>query len=764
MKLEKLLLLELELKKELDGESVTGVVFFYYSDKWNRLGGALPGEIEISRLEKCRTELVAYHSASDKTAWFFCNDFDGAIALTFSGSPQLAKRKAYRQRITNVLERASNAYQVAHNPLTWLLAKEAFSTRLKNSLSSASHTTVSAIDAQESNQERILALIAFDIDHFKQVNDTHGHLYGDQVLKAFARRLESVAQEITNSQSDVAVCLGHPSGEEFLAYVEGAFTAEKVVQWAEDFRIRIWDKPLPSDEEWGWLSQMIGSEILVPPVMHERKVTASVGIAIQRSTSGNAREDVAALLEKADTALYRAKAAGRNQVVLFDDILTSCGRVLEHDRTSRIVAIDIGKNVGVSVGQEFKVFAENYRGQQRFQITDGRTTRTVGYYPKVELTKITVFDVQPEISFAFPSDTSDHTPIEQGAYLEAIPLGSISHMLPNLSRYFPSGTDAAKVGDLTQLKTFVDAMVGVGNHPFAATFRFSGEQEYQRRYGSIALNAALARLFRMASGTFHAYGGVGISDGASVCVVGKSSGYDESALIGFATKLQEDLPGLRISIGVFSEKDNKKIDDKYQFDPHNVVEFARFAASEYAASANSPITHFSHNCAYEVIYALREAKAYKQALADFDALSSWGVSSPKLSNLGGLLCAVLGDNERSANLYEAAVQGQPDTAIYRSNFGIACFRLKYYERGLLVLNEISDNSLETLRTSHPLGYVSYATLLALAKLEHWQTYREARFLTMAPHALKIEPWGSTPFYSSPICDALGHNDPPAGDE
>jgi diguanylate cyclase (GGDEF)-like protein len=754
MKIEKLNLLQLELGKELDGESVNGLVFYYHLDQWNRLDSNPIGESELSRLEKSKTEHVAYHSASDRTAWFFCKDFDGAIALTFSGSPRLAKRKTYRRRIENVLERASNAYQVAHNPLTLLLAKEAFSNRLKKSLASVGQSTSVSVDAQESSQEQILALIAFDIDHFKQVNDTHGHLYGDQVLKAFARRLESVALEIVKAQPEVTVSLGHPSGEEFLSYIEGAFTAEQVVQWAESFRTRIWDKPLPSDDEWAWLSQTIGAEVLVPPITHERKVTASIGIAIQRSASGSVGEDVSALLEKADTALYRAKAGGRNQVVLFDDILTSCGRVLEHDRTSRIVAIDMGKNVGVSIGQEFKVYAENYRGQQKFQITDGRTTRTVGYYPKVELTRITVFDVQPEISFAFPSDMSDHTPIEIGSHLESIPAGSISHTLPNLSRYFPSGTDAAKVGDLAQLKSFVDNMVEAGSHPFAAAFRFAGEQEYLKRYGSIALNAALARLFRTASSTFHSYGGVGISDAASVCVVGKANGYNEDALKDFAKKIQEELPGLRISVGVFSEKDNKKTAGEYQFNPSNAVEFSRFAASEFAAEGDNLITHFTLSTAHRVILALRQAKSYKQALADFDALISWGVTSPRLNNLGGLICGVLGDFDRSISLYEAAIQEQPELIVYRSNFAIACSRMKFYERALVVLNEISDPDLEGLKASHPLGYVNYASLLARAKLEGWQTYQEARFLTMAPQALEISPWGSSADYSNVIRNAL----------
>jgi diguanylate cyclase (GGDEF)-like protein len=127
-------------------------------------------------------------------------------------------------------------------------------------------------------------VIMVDIDRFKVVNDTYGHAAGDAVLKEFAARTSSAVRETD--------AVGRYGGEEFLVIVRNAEPAE-VAEIAERIRLAAEDRPFA----------LTDSHI---------DVTASLGVAW---TLGGA-DDVATIMKRADTALYRAKAAGRNRVVL----------------------------------------------------------------------------------------------------------------------------------------------------------------------------------------------------------------------------------------------------------------------------------------------------------------------------------------------------------------------------------------------------------------------------------------------------------------
>ena len=137
---------------------------------------------------------------------------------------------------------------------------------------------------QAASRGRALSALVVDIDHFKQVNDAHGHDAGDDVLREFSRRLKASVRGI-----DLAVRLG---GEEFVVVMpETDGAVARIV--AERIRTKTAAKPF----------QIRGGEALLD-------VTVSVGVA---SFLG-AEDDAAALLKRADVALYRAKTDGRNRV------------------------------------------------------------------------------------------------------------------------------------------------------------------------------------------------------------------------------------------------------------------------------------------------------------------------------------------------------------------------------------------------------------------------------------------------------------------
>ncbi len=126
------------------------------------------------------------------------------------------------------------------------------------------------------------SLVLIDLDHFKQVNDIHGHAMGDQILKRVT--------EIINLRIRVTDSLYRIGGEEFVVILEGA-DLHHSAHLAEQLRT------------------LVHANELVP----DQGVTISLGVAeLKKGESGND------WLHRADEALYRAKDAGRNSTSLSD--------------------------------------------------------------------------------------------------------------------------------------------------------------------------------------------------------------------------------------------------------------------------------------------------------------------------------------------------------------------------------------------------------------------------------------------------------------
>lgn len=135
---------------------------------------------------------------------------------------------------------------------------------------------------------KALAVIMLDIDHFKIVNDTHGHKAGDEVLKVFAERMKDNLRSF-----DLVARLG---GEEFVAILPDV-SPERAYMVAERLRCAISDDPIPCSAEGGSLD-----------------ITTSIGGAI----INNSGHSIASILERADKCLYDAKHGGRNCSVFED--------------------------------------------------------------------------------------------------------------------------------------------------------------------------------------------------------------------------------------------------------------------------------------------------------------------------------------------------------------------------------------------------------------------------------------------------------------
>ena len=198
------------------------------------------------------------------------------IYLVYVVISLLRSHAEYQQRLDldQELRRQRDLYsrQSRIDPLTELANRRQFADVLAKA----------AVEAQRSGEP--LALLLLDIDHFKQINDSHGHAVGDACLMAIAGRLHT----IFNGTGELAARVG---GEEFGVVLEGHDLAS-ALQRAEKFRASLVEHPIAVN---GLTLDM----------------TTSIGVA---EFDPEQHHDVDALYHAADSAVYRAKAAGRNRV------------------------------------------------------------------------------------------------------------------------------------------------------------------------------------------------------------------------------------------------------------------------------------------------------------------------------------------------------------------------------------------------------------------------------------------------------------------
>ena len=192
-----------------------------------------------------------------------------------------ATRDAQQRLEAKVEERTRQLQELAEqDPLTGIANRRQFFVQLNEALETA----------RAGNQR--VGVFFLDIDNFKTLNDSMGHSYGDRVLSAIARRLESIARD-----HGFAARLG---GDEFTLVQFGAADEDGILEFGTGI-VRAFDTPLHVDEREVMVSVSVGASMFPD---HER--------------------DAEALLRAADAALFQAKALGRSRLATFTpELLTT---------------------------------------------------------------------------------------------------------------------------------------------------------------------------------------------------------------------------------------------------------------------------------------------------------------------------------------------------------------------------------------------------------------------------------------------------------
>lgn len=231
----------------------------------------LTGMTEISSIS---ANLMLYETPNNHNAYLdTLMSARLGIAMLVMGPLILSSSIAVNRKLLRRLEHSAN-----HDFLTGVLARNALTRKAGEMLE------------HKYKSKEAVSLLLIDIDHFKQINDTHGHLAGDQVLASFAH---IVRRELRHDQ-----LFGRLGGEEFAIMLPRALAAQGVAL-AEHLR------------------QLVQKTELYPGGKVPLKITISVGVA---NLAMNEVKSLEQLMNMADIALYRAKSQGRNRVESFNVI------------------------------------------------------------------------------------------------------------------------------------------------------------------------------------------------------------------------------------------------------------------------------------------------------------------------------------------------------------------------------------------------------------------------------------------------------------
>ncbi len=206
-------------------------------------------------------------------------------------------------------ERASFEQQIAQLKEENARLREANTTdeltRMHNRRYVNEHEFVASLKKREGGEQRrevlpTASILFFDIDHFKDINDTYGHAFGDHVLRAIGNLLSSHFRDM-----DITARWG---GEEFIAILPGADRAQ-AAERAEQLRMIIENT----------IKDMCLSDPQYknnPTYVELEAITVSIGVA-----DSTEAKDFDNMQDKADQALYWAKEGGRNKVMVYSEIL-----------------------------------------------------------------------------------------------------------------------------------------------------------------------------------------------------------------------------------------------------------------------------------------------------------------------------------------------------------------------------------------------------------------------------------------------------------
>ncbi|MBP9728136.1 MAG: GGDEF domain-containing protein [Candidatus Moranbacteria bacterium] len=248
------------------------------------------GRSQVITIMNLRREIAGLrsqvHAAQDVQLWQssqFLRDLETLETTVTTATRPLLKRIEVLEGLNVELTRLAT-----QDPLTGLANRRGLDDRFRTA-EGVLVRTIRVRDGEEHRKRPTVAAILIDIDHFKRINDTHGHHAGDQVLCGVAKLMR---QHLGHRPEDILCRFG---GEEFLVVLPHADARHAYIQ-----------------------ATLFTGSLREAPLLAGQRVTASAGVAeLEINPGATPEEIILRLYHMADRAMYRAKELGRDQVVRY---------------------------------------------------------------------------------------------------------------------------------------------------------------------------------------------------------------------------------------------------------------------------------------------------------------------------------------------------------------------------------------------------------------------------------------------------------------
>jgi diguanylate cyclase (GGDEF)-like protein len=614
-------------------QALSASIFYVVEKKWFDLAGVEQSgrEIKPSLDATRRSSKRIFRPVNARDVYFWTPEFDAVVRVSYSRAIKATAQSASYENLGRLVEDSINQYRATHDVHTGLRNRVAFDDHLLkclDAISSSYSKGASEIERGSLSAGRpAVVLASLDIDHFKAINDRFGHGYGDLVLAALASRMERIASDMTSeSEGKYYVDVFRLGGEEFQVVFSGSPSEQDGVELSERLAESIRGELLPSVGEYFALSKLDFADGTALPHDADRRVTVSIGVAAALSVQPSTQEAAKKLKRQGDLALYSAKIGGRDRVRYFDDILNKGGRITSVDAINGVIAIDVGREVGVKKGQEFAVYPPGYDGESPFFVGEGRSRKRVGSLPKYSVAIISAFDVQGGVSFCrVTSLASGVSQLQEGSTLDAIPLGSIAHWMTEFrgSARFANEADLrAALARKDDSDSYVVLAVGICNL-----------EQVSESDGMDHAHEALGRVGQHVIRTIGSQGMIGQVTQSAFCAIVPCTSEDDAIEIAQSARFQDNLNAYNVQVGVgwvYKPSSDSPNDLSEANDASCYLDAALFAAIE--AGRENETRKFTLLGWTASLTRSRVEGQYNRMIADYKLFTELGLSSPYADN------------------------------------------------------------------------------------------------------------------------------------